>query len=136
MTLHLDNPESCFVCRRRADGLGVERQNRIGWLCQQCADGGYGTRMIRMPVREFDEYEQTALVRASQGRAGEFLDRVGTTDLVELQPEQWQHVCRLVIEDFGDAIRREVGGGLPAPATPDQIRAHQSTEEIEADEVP
>ncbi|MGU3286483.1 hypothetical protein [Methylobacterium mesophilicum] len=114
MTQHLDNPESCFVCRRRADGLGVMKGNRIGWLCQQCADGGFGTRTIRMPVREFDRYEAGAVRRAAEGRAGAYLDSLGRTDLAELHPQEWHHVCRLIIEDFGEGIRAEIGE-MPLP---------------------
>lgn len=133
--MHLNNPESCFVCRRRSDGLGVNKGNRVGWMCQLCADDGLGMRMIRMPVRAFDEYEEGALRRASQGRAGQYLDGLGRTDLAQLHPDEWLHVCRLVVEDFGEGIRREAGRGLPAPATPDEIRAHQSLEDLENDEV-
>lgn len=127
MTQHLDNPESCFVCRRRADGLGVQKGNRIGWLCQQCADGGYGTRTIRMPVREFDRYEAGALRRAAQGRAGAYLDSLGRTDLADLHPQEWQHVCRLIIEDFGEGIRAEVGEPIP-PAAPSPGEEFEASE--------
>lgn len=127
MTQHLDNPESCFVCRRRADGLGVMKGNRIGWLCQQCADGGYGTRTIRMPVREFDRYEAGALRRAAEGRAGAYLDSLGRTDLADLHPQEWQHVCRLIIEDFGEGIRAEVGEPIP-PAVPSQAEEFEASE--------
>ncbi len=128
MTQHLDNPESCFVCRRRADGLGVMKGNRIGWLCQQCADGGYGTRTIRMPVREFDRYEAGALRRAADGRAGAYLDSLGRTDLADLHPQEWQHVCRLIIEDFGEGIRAEVGEPIPlaAPAPGEEFEASEA----------
>ena len=132
MTLHLDDPESCFVCRRRADGLGVMKGPRVGWLCQQCADGGYGMRASRMPVREFDRYETGAVRRAAEGRAGAYLDGLGRTDLAELHPEEWQHVCRLIVEDFGAGIRAEIGG-LPQ-AEPEAIPAHQDVDEIEHSE--
>lgn len=114
MTRHLDNPESCFVCRRRADGLGLQKGTRIGWLCQQCADGGYGTRCIRMPVRDFDQYETAALGRAGE-RAGAFLDNLGCTDLSKLRPDEWTEFLRKVVRAFGDGIRAEVGGGVDLP---------------------
>ncbi|GJE37825.1 hypothetical protein KHHGKMAE_1887 [Methylobacterium persicinum] len=128
----MDDPECCFVCRRRADGLGVMKGTRVGWLCQQCTDGGHGMRASRMPVREFDRYEQGALRRASQGRAGAYLDSLGRTDLALLHPEEWQHVCRLIVEDFGAGIRAEIGGDRPAQ--PDVIPAHQAVEEAEHSE--
>lgn len=132
MTPHLDTPETCFVCRRRADGLGVMKGHRVGWLCQQCADGGYGMRASRMPGRQFDQFEEGALRRASEGRAGAYLDSLGRTDLAQLHPEEWRHVCRLIVEDFGTGIRAEIGGEKQAEAEP--IAAHQAMEEIEHSE--
>lgn len=73
-----------------------------------------------MPVREFDRYEAGALLRASRGRAGAYLDSLGRTDLADLHPQEWQHVCQLIVEDFGEGIRQEIGyppiEADPAPA--------------------
>ncbi len=107
----LNNPESCFVCRRRADGLGVGGDNAIGWLCQICADQGHGAKALDMPTPEFDRYEIAALAAAGD-RAGAYLDSLTRTDLATLHPEEWTHVCRLIVTGFGDAIRREVAGAV------------------------
>lgn len=131
MTLHLDDLWSCFVCRQRADGLGVMVKSCVGWLCQQCADGGYGMRASHMPVRQFDRYEEGALRRAAEGRAGAYLDMLGRTDLASLHPDEWRHVCRLIVEDFGAGIRAEIGG---QPAA-DLIPVHQVDGENYASEV-
>ncbi|KAB1068890.1 DUF6511 domain-containing protein [Methylobacterium planeticum] len=132
MTKHLDNAESCFVCRRRADGLGVNQGNRIGWLCQQCADGGYGMKAIRMSARSFDEYEARAVMAAGE-RAGAYLDDIGQTDLAKLDPANWAEFCKILIEGFGDAIRREVGKGVVRDGFGEVIHAHKTDDEIEAE---
>ncbi|AWN43145.1 DUF6511 domain-containing protein [Methylobacterium durans] len=132
MTKHLDNSESCFVCRRRADGLGVNQGNRIGWLCQQCADGGYGMKAIRMSARSFDEFEARAIAAAGDA-AGAYLDSVGQTDLAKLHPANWRVFCETLITSFGDAIRREVGKGVLRDGFGEVIHAHKTTEELEAE---
>ncbi|GJE43497.1 hypothetical protein AEGHOMDF_2676 [Methylobacterium soli] len=87
-----------------------------------------------MPVREFDEYERAALVRASQGRAGHYLDCLGRTDLAQLHPEEWQHVCRLVIEDFGDEIKLQVGSGSSGHPARGLFNVHQTADNINQNE--
>lgn len=111
MTLHLDNSEACFLCRRRADGLGVLKGNHVGWLCQQCNDGGYGMKAITMRARAFDEYEARAM-RAAGDAAGRYLDQIGQTDLAQLDPANWGVFCQIMVDEFGEAIRREVGRGV------------------------
>jgi len=111
VTFHLDNTESCFLCRRRADGLGVLKGNHVGWLCQQCTDGGYGMKAIAMRARAFDEYETRAL-QAAGNAAGSYLDQIGQTDLAQLDPANWDVFCRILVNEFGEAIRREVGVGV------------------------
>lgn len=128
MTRRLDNPESCFVCRRRADGLGVGT-TRIGWLCQQCADGGYGAKAYAMPDRQYDEYENRALVAAGD-QAGAYLDSLNETDLGRLRPEEYRVYCRTLIDAYGDAIRREVGKGVIRDGFGAPIYAHLTTEEL------
>lgn len=80
-----------------------------------------------MPVREFDRYEAGALRRAAEGRAGAYLDSLGRTDLADLHPQEWQHVCRLIIEDFGEGIRAEVGEPIP-PAVPSPGEEFEASE--------
>ncbi|MFD6443369.1 DUF6511 domain-containing protein, partial [Peribacillus sp. NPDC060186] len=130
---HLDNPESCFLCRRRADGLGVHKGNHVGWLCQQCADGGYGMKAIAMRARALDEYETRALQSAGQA-AGSYLDQIGQTDLAQLDPANWDVFCRILVEEFGEGIRREVGVGVIR--TPDDpgssLAPHEEVYDAEA----
>lgn len=78
-----------------------------------------------MPVREFDRYEAGAVRRAANGRAGAYLDSLGRTDLAELHPQEWHHVCRLIIEDFGEGIRAEIGEPImPAVPSPGEEIEH------------
>jgi hypothetical protein len=111
MTRRLDNPESCFVCRRRADGIGTggtQEGRRIGWLCRECAD--IGAKAYAMPARAWDEYETRALATAG-AVAGAYLERIGQTDLARLYPETWAEFLRVALDAFGSAIRREVFRG-------------------------
>lgn len=129
----LGNRDVCFVCRRRADGLGVGSERRIGWMCQHCADGGYGMKAYAMTNRQFDEYEGRALVAAGQ-MAGAYLDAIGRTDLAALTPKEWTEFCRTMVLGFGDSIRREVGRGIVRDGFGEAIYGQLSTEEIQSQE--
>ncbi|KTS10272.1 hypothetical protein SB2_06935 [Methylobacterium radiotolerans] len=109
---HLNNSESCFVCRRRACGLGVGKDRRIGWTCQICADEGLGLKAYKMDPANFDTYEQAALVLAGNA-AGAYLDRLGRTDLAALHPEEWQEFCRRLVQAFGYAIQDQIRMARP-----------------------
>lgn len=113
----LNNPESCFICRRRAAGIGVSRRGNFrnlstfGWLCEEC-----GTALARkaydMPDKEFDVFEQRAAVNAGSA-AGAYLDQIGKTDLAQLSEAEWSVFCITMIRSFGEAIRAEVASGKP-----------------------
>lgn len=110
MTRPLDNPECCFVCRRRADGLGYG-EKPIGWMCEDCAHTGLGKTAYGIPTKTFDLYEERALQTAGQA-GGEYLDAIGQTDLAELDPHNFTVFCTILIETFGTAIRAQVARGI------------------------
>lgn len=116
MTRPLDNPESCFICRRRAAGVAVmsgsfrsRSQKPAGWLCEQCGVA-LARKAYDMPDKEFDVFEQRA-VQAAGEKAGAYLDQLGKTDLAQLSEPEWSVFCITMIRGFGEAIRAEVESG-------------------------
>jgi hypothetical protein len=108
MTRPFNNPESCFVCRRRPDGLGVGHPQKIGWVCQDCLK--IAKEAFAMSDKAFDPFEQRAIERAGND-AGTYLDEIGKTDLATLDPTEWRLFINTVIRSFGEAIRSEVQSG-------------------------
>jgi len=103
-----NNDQCCFICRRRADGIGTGTEKKVGWLCNECKD--LGPEAYKMSDRHFDEFEKRALAQAGEA-AGGYLDSLGVTDLAKLQPEEWETFLQTVINTFGSAIRTEVQSG-------------------------
>lgn len=124
----LDDPEACFLCRRRACGFGVGRR-RIGWVCEDCG-AARGTKAMAMTVRQFDEYEVRALAAAGEA-AGAYLDGLGRTDVGALTPAEWMRLLAIVVHGFGDAIRREVARGIVVDGFGDVVHAHLTTEQLQ-----
>jgi ribosomal protein L37AE/L43A len=111
MTRPFNNPECCFLCRRRADGMGVGTPKKQGWLCKECgiplAKAAY-----HMTDKAFDVFEQRAIEKAGE-KGGAYLDELNKTDLAALTPTEYRLFINTVIREFGDAIRQEVEGGKP-----------------------
>jgi hypothetical protein len=107
----LNNPESCFLCRRRADGVGVGTPKRQGWVCAECGIP-LAKEAIKMSDKAFDAFEQRAIQAAGEA-AGAYLDSIGKTDLAQLTAAEWSVFCVTMVRSFGDAIRAEVESGKP-----------------------
>ena len=105
----LNNPESCFICRRRADGFGVGKDKKVGWFCNECGTG-LAKEVYQMTDRRFDVFEERAIEKAGQ-KAGEYLDDIGKTDLTTLDQMEWRQFLSTVIRSFSDGIRHEVQTG-------------------------
>ena len=125
----LNIADVCFVCRRRSCGFGVGVEKRVGWLCEDCARHQYGKRAYAMTDRQFDEYEQRAILSAGNA-AGGYLDGIGCTDLALLSAEQWRAFLGTLVHAFGDAVRVEVGRGAVQGWAEEQLHAHRSTEDL------
>ena len=97
-------PACCYACGHSAIGMGVGKATRGAdprYLCDECkafarAIGG----------ANLDAFETRALIDAGK-HAGGYLDDLGATDLVELEPEQWRLFCRTMIQGFAASIRRQ-----------------------------
>ncbi|TXN33919.1 DUF6511 domain-containing protein [Methylobacterium sp. WL19] len=107
MTRPLDNPGSCFVCRRSASGFGVHRGEQVGWMCLTCRDTRSGVIAMSILTQTFDQYERDALIYAGN-EAGEYLDSLGTTDLSALPPENYQRFLEIVVNSFGEGMRHSL----------------------------
>lgn len=97
---------TCWICRRRADGIGVSRspKSEPRWICHECGPA-MAKRAISMP-RDFDLYEEKAVVRTVDA-VGEYLTRIGKTDLAEMESHEALDLIRTVINGFGAAVREE-----------------------------
>lgn len=101
-----DNFHVCFICRRRADGIGVTKRKHSPprWICHECGPA-MAKRALSMP-RDFDLYEEKAVVRTVDA-VGEYLTRIGKTDLAEMESHEALDLIRTVINGFGAAVREE-----------------------------
>lgn len=107
---HINDPADCWVCRRRAVGVGAGNPGgNPRWICSDCIPHLSEIRT----VRKFDPYELVARTDAGE-KAGAVLDEIGKTDLAELTVEQWQRFLTTVIHEFGESLRRQVAD-LRAP---------------------
>ena len=104
MSKLLDNPCICFVCRRRSSGFGVgDTPHSIGWLCVACGPT-LGRRLFDMRTVEFDRYEQDA-VKIAVPRIAAYLDRIGKTDLADMDEAEAEGLVEAIVKAFGDAMR-------------------------------
>lgn len=101
---HVNDPADCFVCKRRAVGVGAGNPGgNPRWICEDCIPHISEIRL----VRNFDPYENRARADAGE-KAGELLDAWGKTDLADLTTEQWLTFLKTVISEFGESLRRQV----------------------------
>lgn len=102
MTLPINNPWVCIVCRRQADSIAVGRPGRLGWLCEKC--GPERAKDAYMMQREFYKYEQRALEKVrAELMEGDLV--VPDADLITFL--EW------LINTFGEKIREELDSGKP-----------------------
>jgi hypothetical protein len=99
-------PAECFVCKRRATGLGLGNDRTLArpqWLCVECA---MMADQIRN-VKRLDMYEVGALNDAGR-EAGEWLDTIGKTDLATLSEIEYREFIKRAILAFGNSIREKI----------------------------
>jgi len=100
-------PVICGVCRRRAYGYGYAgRQGRaILWTCDDPDCWSVSRSVYEMPKSSLDEFEKAARDDAG-ALAGQYLDRIGKSDLGALTKEEWQTFLHQVLVGFEDSLRR------------------------------
>lgn len=103
----------CFLCRRRADGIGVQRTKNspVRWICSEC--GPEAAKRVATMHRDFDLYEEKA-VAATINHVGAYLARIGKTDLADMEMHEALDLIRTVINGFGDEVREQCSS-LEAP---------------------
>lgn len=105
-------PTCCAVCRRRAEdfGYGVLDDDGKAHVIRCCssAECVYAVhRIATMSEKKLDAFEQKALAEAGNG-AGEYLDRIGRTDLAKLTDKQWIAFLGLILTGYEDSLRRQM----------------------------
>jgi hypothetical protein len=94
----INNPESCVLCSRRADGLAVGRPDHLGWYCSECE---VELAMRATKAKDFDIYETRAAVKVADSVGGDL-----SVPAVELAA-----FVKWVVDEFAKAIRDEVASG-------------------------
>jgi len=102
----------CAVCARMECGLGYGDFKRFGkppilWLCDdpECIDIAKAT--YKMKQDEFTRLERQAAVEGG-AEAGAYLEKIGKTDMLKLNREEWEEFCRRLVAGYRKALK----GGL------------------------
>lgn len=105
----------CFCCRRRDDGIGALTYER--WkkdkltvkMVYSCNKHIHLLRMAQsMPQKAWDFSEEKAVEEAGFV-AGEYLDKIGKTDLSDLEQNEWLLFCKTLIDAFGKDLANRLG---------------------------
>ena len=98
----------CSVCQRHALALGAAagkgRNPPTAWVCEEASCLSLLGKVAAMPARELNSYEAFALSDAGDD-AGEYLQRLGKTDLGDLSREEWLRFLAIVLTSYGDHMR-------------------------------
>jgi hypothetical protein len=97
--MRLNNPESCFICRRRADGRAVGKPAKLGWFCRDCT---LELALKAIAMQPFDVFEQ---------RAVEAVAKQLPADNFNFPADELPAFLQWVVDAFGEAVRKEVEGG-------------------------
>lgn len=98
-------PACCFVCGRRAEGLGMGFRSRGDdpkWLCEECIELG----SIISKVKRFDVFEDRALSAVIE-KVGPLVEQFGS-DLGEWDMDQVEEFVASVVMGFGNCLRDEI----------------------------
>lgn len=102
------NGGPCWLCRRRDDGVGFLTGGFNKKFVPSCLDHiALGKLVFDMPRKEFDHYEQDALLAAGDA-GGEFLANLGETDIAKLDEVQFVAFTKTVITAFGTELEKRL----------------------------
>lgn len=101
------SPACCFLCGRRAIGIGFGQASRGDpkWVCEECLTLG----AIITSVKRFDVYEERALA-AVIDNVGPIVEANGT-DLGEWSGDQVEAFAKAIVTGYGTALRDEIKKG-------------------------
>lgn len=92
----------CFICRRKADGVGVGFRK---WICDE-ESIKIAKALSKMAKQKFDAYEIRAIEDMSP-RIGEYIETtIGATDFATWNEQQWFDFLKRTVVEFGDSMRR------------------------------
>lgn len=106
MTETLGHP--CPVCNR--EGGAVTVQHRGGPITTLCSPEC--TRIFIMRPADFSQNEREAVLEGG-GAGGEYLDKIGKTDLATLTEAEWTTFCVAVVKGYTDALRKAADDQIP-----------------------
>ncbi len=98
----------CEVCRRSAGEITI---NKGGTLAMLCSDTCAQIYLRTGPVTG-DEIERKS-IEAGGHAAGEYLDRIGKTDLATLTADQWQMFCMTLYRETCAQMRALADDEIP-----------------------
>jgi hypothetical protein len=99
----------CGVCACLAGGFGYapsDRQRPL-WVCDDPDCLIIARETYTMRQVEWIDIEIQAIRDAGQ-RAGEWLDKTGTTDMAAMTPDQWDDFCRMMVASYRSQLAYHV----------------------------
>ena len=98
----------CAICRRNATGFvyasGLGTKKPVAWVCDDAECLRLARDSYTALQRNFSRWESLA---AQQGgkEAGEFLEKIGKTDLATLTIDEWCEFCRRLIAGYRSGLK-------------------------------
>jgi hypothetical protein len=110
-------PTVCAVCRRHAVWLGYRppRRDRAPtiWLCDDNYCHAAAATVYVMPKDVLNTYELGAALEAG-GIAADHLAQLGTTDIAQLDHDEWREFLRQLLTGYEHILRRKILNDEPA----------------------
>lgn len=98
----------CPVCRRAGGAVTVSSGGQYAQLCSETCAQIY----LRIGPVSSDATEEKAIVKGGQA-AGEYLERIGKTDLATLSIEEWQTFCLTMFRETCAEMQRIADDEIP-----------------------
>lgn len=97
----------CATCQRQSQGFTMTIP-KIGFN-QFCSTGCMESFMKHNPAT--NDERAAALIGGNAG--GEYLDKIGKTDLARLSPEEWGEFCALIFTGTCAELKRMADDEIP-----------------------
>lgn len=104
MTGRINDYNSCVVCGRLPDGLGVGDPKRIGWYCENCGPETARKATDMAGSKTFKKLEQAA-IKSVAALCGD--------GEIRMKPDEFEQFVAWAVENFGVEMRRIIGSGEP-----------------------
>lgn len=107
----------CCVCARPATGMGFAPKgarsvSHIAWTCddRECLE--IARDSYSMKQTEFSRLDHLATLDAG-GAGGEYLDKIGKSDLASLTEEEWQGFLIAIVGGYRAALKGRLRDEAP-----------------------